>query len=126
MAKRGNCRHRILSGLKSKFSSIESCFGSGIHYPSNPNFRVLSPVFGSGTHFPLNPNVQVRGPSVFSESVQFCPVQSNFLSLGFIKQYYYVILYILFSMCVIILILINYYSINLIYIVYYVSLHVII
>ena len=40
------------SGLKSKFSSIESCFGSGIHFPYNLNF-------------------QIRGPSAFSESVQF-------------------------------------------------------
>ena len=75
--------------LKSKFSSIESCFGSGIHFTFNPNLSKISPN-------PYNPNFVEGSKSVSIQSnfiylIQICPnpvqvslsVKSKFPSLGF-------------------------------------------
>ena len=67
-------------GLKSKFPSIESCFGSGIHFPLNPKLsKSVQMSISFKSKFPS------PGPSLFSESIQFIfsyPFQSNFRVWG--------------------------------------------
>ena len=84
-------------GLKSKFSSIESCFRSRIHfslnpnlspYPSNPNFQVQDP-------FPFNPNfVQFSSLEVARDCDYIIVLLLLFITTIFIIIYYtYFVLY---------------------------------
>ena len=81
MAKRGNCRHRILSGPWILFRVRDP-------YPSNPNFRV-------------------RGPSFVSKSVQFnysgfgvLLIIMYILLLLCVYLYFICILHFIFIICV--------------------------
>ena len=94
-------------GLKSKFSILESCFGSGIHFSYNPNFRVRGPCFVS-----IQSNFDSSSKSLQSKKFWIvCKWGLYFLYyITYIFYYYicvyyiwYVYLYNIYYCCVIVL-----------------------